>query len=255
MATTRLRIIVLLQARKWIVPGNSQLKSAHWFIEAYSIGEKPRRHIMAFSRLQIAHRTLLFALTTLLISSIASPPVAVATALRSPVHYTSPQSIVLRARDLPRSFGGGFIETGSIITNAEVAAVEFVSTATITQHGRITGYQTVLSRQNKSHLMSISDSVGAYRSVAGAHWQYRKFISLFKVPPGATLLSMSGIGDEARAYIGASPAGPFSVSSASVYFRRGKYNARIDIFKLGTLHSSDVLLVARILDTRMKLAR
>jgi hypothetical protein len=186
------------------------------------------------------------------ITSIASAPVASAAPSSITARHASPQSLVLQIHDLPSSVGKGFKQTGTVIPNSQVAAVESVSLATITQHGRITGYETVLVRRSLKSMLSIADSIGLYRSVAGAHWQYKKFLSVFKSPPSAHTISMAGIGDEARAYVAGSLGSASNVSVAQVYFRRGIYNARIDFISLGTLHVADIQRLARILDGRMQ---
>ena len=141
------------------------------------------------------------------------------------------------------------------MSNSQAAAAERISKSTITNHGRISGYQTVLVRQNIPPL-TITDSVDLYRTVAGAHWQYGKFTSAFKMPSDATKVILPGIGNEVRAYKGTGVSqGPITPSAGHIYFRRGLYLGRIDIVDPDPLKTSDMLKLAQILDGRLKRAR
>src|SRR5438105_3730030 len=94
-------------------------------------------------------RTRMFAVVVLvpLIGAMLPSTVLVAAPLPTTSRSTSPQSLVLHARDLPAVFGSGFSESGSPITNSEVAVIEHVTTGTIDRHGRLGGYSTTLAKQ------------------------------------------------------------------------------------------------------------
>lgn len=207
--------------------------------------------ICVIYRLRMLAVVVLVPLVGTVLPSSGLPAVPIASASG----FTPPQSLVLHAHDLPSAFGGDFRENGASISNAEVAAVEHVTTGTIDRHERLGGYSTSLTKQKSKGGIFITDSVGAYGSASGAHWQYEKFLSVFPVPPRSTTISMRGIGNEARAYLQSSVYGKLTVASVGVYFRRGHYDARIDITAFARLRPADVQALTRVLDGRLSKAR
>jgi hypothetical protein len=183
------------------------------------------------------------------------PGAASAAGFSHPNRFTSPKSLVLSLHDVSAAFGTSFRQAGAaVVSNAAVATAESVTIATINRIGRITGYETSFFARAGAGVLTLDDYVGAYRSVAGAHWQYAKYISQNRPPAHAKRipLSVSGIGNEARGYI-------FTTSVAgnevgSIYFRRGKYTARIDLFTVGSVrvHAADFSRLAQVLDQRMR---
>lgn len=190
--------------------------------------------------------------------ALSQPAIPIGSTLAASVpeagHYTSPKTIVLTVHDLPAGFGTGFTQSGTTVTNAQVAAVEGVSLATMNRY-RITGYQTSFLRRAKKGTVSVADSVGVYKSVSAAHWQYGRFTAVYKVPPGSQSVSMAGIGDEARGYTVSAGRPGFPLSAAGMYFRRGRYTARVDTLSLGPERVADLIRVAQVLDQRMRKAR
>jgi hypothetical protein len=188
-------------------------------------------------------------LSSLLLSTALSPAMPVlGVSIAQASNHTSLKSLVLTLRDLANR--RGWHQTDAIQPNEAVAAAERVSMRTINRY-RITGYGTSLFRQSRgSGIVSIGDSVGLYKTVVAAKWQYEKFTSVNKQPPRTRKITMSGIGDQARGF-GASTS---SFGIASIYFRRGIFATRLDVASLGPIKSSDVLRLARILDHRMKSA-
>ena len=195
---------------------------------------------------------VLILVPTLAVTSRLSP--VLAAPIPSVVRFTAPQSLVLHAHDLPSVFGSGFRESGAPVSNAEVAAIEHVSTATIDKHGRLAGYLTTLTKVKNNAALLILDSVGAYRSSADAHWEYDKFLSVTPVPTHSVMISMSGVASEARAYLHSLVHGSVHENSASVYFRQGAYNGRIDITDQASLRTADVQALARVLNARLRKA-
>lgn len=169
--------------------------------------------------------------------------------------FTSPKSLVLGLHDVSAAFGINFRQAGAaVVSNAAVATAESVTVGTINRIGRITGYETSFFARAGAGVLTLDDYVGAYRSVAGAHWQYVKYISQNRPPAHAKRISLSvnGVGNEVRGYI-------FSTSVAgnevgSIYFRRGKYTARLDLFSVGAVrvHAADFSRLAQVLDRRMR---
>lgn len=205
----------------------------------------------AMGRLRRRYLTALLVIAAVLLvavpSVLASPAVRIGSAV-------SPRSLVLHVKDLPPSFTG-FIEKGVTVPNIAVTNVDHVDVATITRHGRITGYETILGSKGRAHPLSIMDDVSLFRSVAGAHWQYETFIHAQPAPPHARPLSLAGVGDEATGYFLSSNAtGLYTAVNALVYFRRGTYDARVYILGYRPLPPEDVVQLARTLDGRIKRA-
>jgi hypothetical protein len=182
----------------------------------------------------------LMAVSTGTVAQAAPPTIA--------SRHTSPQSITLTASDVHSATGATFRASGAIVTNASVATIEHVSLATMNRY-RVTGHQTSFVHAASSGFVIVADSVGLYKSVAGAKWEYKLFTGQNKPPSGSKSIAMSGIGDQARGLVN----GPGS--SASVYLRRGIYTARLEMSgRSGTL-SAVAQKLCRILDGRMKAAR
>jgi hypothetical protein len=80
---------------------------------------------------------VLILVPTLALPARLSP--VLAAPIASVARLMAPQSLVLHPRDLPAVFGSGFRASGASISNAEVGAIEHVSTAAIDQHGRLAG--------------------------------------------------------------------------------------------------------------------
>jgi hypothetical protein len=155
----------------------------------------------------------------------------------------------LQVADIPRSLGTGYKKAGSTVTNPFVATADGVSTSSMNRY-RITGYETTFARKPQlgaSGTYVILDSVGLYKSPSGASWEYGKYAQKFRPPAGSHTVSMSGIGDQARGW--SATTGP--LSRVSLYFRRGSYNALVDLTALGTSPTSAALGLARVLDGRM----
>ena len=181
--------------------------------------------------------------------TVAGPGAAVGSSAPRADRHTSPKSLVLRLRDVS-PLGKGFQESDAVVSNELTAAVERVSVATMNRY-RIIGYQSLFGRRVYAGIVSITDSVGLYRSSSAAHWGYLTFTSLNRPLTGSHSLSMRGIGDEAQGFARSTA----YYSSASIYFRRGMYNARLDLLGIGPMRDADALQLARVLDARMRAAR
>jgi hypothetical protein len=186
-------------------------------------------------------------LTCLALSVALSPTGLAHSAASSPASpHMSLRPLVLTAKDLPNS--KAWHQTAGVQPNQAVALAERVTLATINRY-RITGYGTSLFRRSRGRgLVSIGDSVGLYKNVAAATWQYAKFTSINKQPAGTKRLTMTGIGDQARGY----SASTSHFGIASVYFRRGIFTARLDVTSLGPMDIGAVLHLTRVLDQRLK---
>jgi hypothetical protein len=163
-----------------------------------------------------------------------------------PDSRTSPRGIALTVSDMTGATGLHFVATGAVLNNAQVGAVEHVPQSTMSRY-RITGYQTSLSSPHSPGVINVADSIGLYKSPAGAQWQYGIFTAQNKPLKGSRSLALKGIGNEERAYTFASK----SLSFASVFFQRGVYTARIDIVGHGS-QAALLLKLAAILDGRMR---
>jgi hypothetical protein len=159
---------------------------------------------------------------------------------------TTPRAIALTVADLTAATGLHFVSTGAVVTNRQVATVERQKLATENSY-RLTGYQTSLSSPHSTGVINVTDSIGLYKSVAGAQWGYGVFTSQNKPLKGSKPLALNGIGNQERAYIFKSK----HLAIASAYFRRGVYTARIDMVGHGSLGQLMVKL-AGILDARMR---
>jgi hypothetical protein len=191
------------------------------------------------------------ALDVALSASSLLPPAITASAA------TSPQAIALTMSDVRAAFGSGFTESSAAVPNTSVALLEHISIATVTQHGRIGGYETSFQRaQTRSwNAVSLTNSIGAYRSSAGAHWQYAALAHLYRPPLHSRPIPLRGIGDESYGYLTSQPIAGTHFLSASLFLRRGAYNARLDVVALRSLPLSAVRHLARVLDARMQRAR
>jgi hypothetical protein len=173
-------------------------------------------------------------------------------ALASPSFHVdrsaSLRSLVLHRNDLPASFGTSIVESGLPIDNQNAAVYLHTSVATLSQHGRTTGYQSSLGSRDPAHYFALLDTVDRYRSAAGAHWQWQRDKSLHPAPPSAHRLDTSGVGDEAWGFSAFGARG----GTAGVYFRRGHYWARVYILTFSSLSAGDILRLARTIDGRLK---
>lgn len=192
-----------------------------------------------------------FALLAVMLGTMLVPSLVLASPPTGAVRSAALSSLVLHKHDLPASFGSSIKEGGLSIDNINQAGYLHTSAATLAQHGRVGGYLSILGSHDPSHAFSIEDNVDRYRTTAGAHWQLLRDKSLHGPSSGATRLSTSGIGDEAWGYTAFGPTGS---GTAGVYFRRGKYWARVYVLTFSPISATDILRLARTMDGRIKRA-
>jgi hypothetical protein len=177
-------------------------------------------------------------------STAAGTMVAHGAGTEVPSRHTAPSALTLTSSDVHQVTGETFSHLGgALVTNAQVAAIEKVSLATMNRY-RLTGYLTSFVSGAASGILLIQDSVGLYKSDAAAQWQYNLFTNENKPPKGSGTISMSGVGNQARGYT--------TAGGASVYLRRGIFTARLDIAALGVAVGPIALRLSKILDGRMK---
>ena len=135
------------------------------------------------------------------------------------------------------------------IDNANQGIYLHTSGAILARHGRVTGYLTILGSRDPSHIVTIEDNVDRYRSAAGAHWQWQRDKGLHSAQGPAKRLDTSGIGDESWGF---TEFGPTGGGTAGVYFRRGKYWARVYLLTFSPVSVTDILRLARTMDSRIQ---
>jgi hypothetical protein len=201
---------------------------------------------------------------TVLALALAILVPAGASAAAQPV---SPRRLVLRLTDLPEPFIGG----GHFNSNTTVSDGYHLSAAGLAQKGRITSYETDFSPRYQPLRVSITNEVIAYRTPAGARWEYAYRLGLarayfqktnvsFPVSLDAVGDERSGFGVSKRLTTGSVPtvAGKKkhpTLVTTDVIFQRGNYVAQIAIADLtGRYGAAMMVHLAGIVDGRMHAA-
>ncbi len=157
------------------------------------------------------------------------------------------QALVLSAAEVHTVTGATFRMTGTSVTDAEVSMGEHVPTATVRRY-RIDGYSSSFRRGASRGVISVTDSIGRYRSLAGARWQFGVLKRLNPPPPHSTVLRLVGLGDQASAYIVASP----YLGAVAIIFRRGHYTGRVNVEQIGGKPIAAALRLGHILDAHLR---
>lgn len=169
---------------------------------------------------------------------------------------TRPQDFVLTLNDV----GGGFIETvAASHSNAQVAATYHLSPSDLQRRGRVSSYETEFSEQQSSGILQVDDVVAAWRSPAGAQWDFRRVVSQIlgskPAPQGIQTVQASGLGDTRRAITFHAARQPGNLIDYALVFRRGRFRAYLQVVGVsGTFADADVLRLAKIVDSRMESA-
>ena len=162
-------------------------------------------------------------------------------------HATTAQALVLSAAEVRTVTGATFRMTGTSVTNAEVSMGEHIPTATVRRY-RIDGYSSSFRRGANRGVISVTDSVGRYRSLAGASWQFGVLKRLNPPPPHSTVLRLVGLGDRASGYIVAFP----YLGAVAIIFSQGHYTGRVNVEQIGGKPIAAALRLAHILDAHLQ---
>ncbi|MDQ2745271.1 MAG: hypothetical protein M3Z66_23645 [Chloroflexota bacterium] len=163
---------------------------------------------------------------------------------------TTAQALILSAAEVRTVTGATFRMTGTSLTNAEISMGEHVPTATVRRY-RIDGYSSSFRRGASRGVISVTDSVGRYRSLAGARWQFGVLKRLNPPPPHSTVLRLVGLGTQATGYIVTSS----YLGAVAIIFRQGHYTGRVNVEQIGGKPIAAALRLAHILDAHLQGAR
>lgn len=168
--------------------------------------------------------------------------------------YVSPKRFVLTRRDVPASFH----QVGaSSLTNAEADRADNLPRGTFERHGRVSSYGTSF-RYSGRQLASVQDNVIAFKSSAGARWEYSRSVAQGRKPVNGVpfqTLTVRHLGDEASGFLFRQMIVGTPVTCGVVIFRRGAYTAWVVTCGFGpTYLASASPALARIVDKRMRAA-
>lgn len=168
----------------------------------------------------------------------------------------SPAAMTLTLGDV----GASFIETAATShSNAEVAATYHLSPSDLARRGRLTSYETQFTQQQASGILQVDDVVAAWKSPAGAQWDFQRVVSQIlgskPAPEGVQTVPAPNLGDARRAIAFHSPRQAANLIDYAFVFRRGPYRAYVQVVAVtGTVGDSDAMHLAQIVDRRIQSA-
>jgi hypothetical protein len=176
------------------------------------------------------------------------------TALGQGRAYVAPKHFVLTKRDVPATFRQ--VGAGSL-TDAEADRADHLPPGTFERHGRISSYETSF-RYSGRQVATVQDNVIAFKSAAGAHWQFLRSLEQGRKPTSGQyfrVLNVKHIGNETAGFIYRVMVSASPVTCGIVIFRRGVYAAWVVTcgFAFTYINSASPAL-ARIIDRRIQLA-
>ncbi len=139
--------------------------------------------------------------------------------------------LVLNVRDFP----GGYRQTRlAVVTNAQSATNNHDDKSLLDRKGRIESYETAFAHPDKAGAMGVLDSVTAYRSAAGAAWDYNRQTrtitnELTRAPKKyrAAAFPVSGIGERAMGFQTLDFSQKTSLTDIGILFRSKHYWAMV----------------------------
>jgi hypothetical protein len=138
--------------------------------------------------------------------------------------YAPPKQLVLSQKDVPP----GFRATGAgALSNSQADRADKLPAGTFARHGRITSYETSF-RHPRDRAASIVDSIIAFHSAAGAHWEFKRSVGKgSETLYGQTFRKMhvQGFGNEAAGFLYQQLLGSTLITCGVAIFRRGSYVA------------------------------
>jgi hypothetical protein len=169
---------------------------------------------------------------------------------------SSIQGVTLTTRDVTAVYGHGFKSfLSGVISNQDVAsAMKSAGQTTgisVTNAGRVTGYNSVWFRGNKTASLSITNSISLYKSSGFPHAALGKASRQTGVPKGFAFhfSPLHGLGDEAYLLT----VHTHGTAGLGVTFRRGAYLVEIMIgARHGTISTSSMEKLAAIEDQRIQ---
>lgn len=170
---------------------------------------------------------------------------------------STPTAFALTLRDVPKD---SMQTTARFHPNTDVAAQYGLTTSQLQQRGRVTSYETEFRRQVVSGMLDIDDVVAAWRTAAGARWDYGRVVNQLQHPQIREVavhpLAATEIGDERLALSFRSAKQGANITDYAVVFRRGTYRVYLQVVGVtGTVDTEDVLSLARTIDRRIQAAR
>lgn len=203
--------------------------------------------------LHLAPLLLLVALSTGCSFGATRTVVVTATPGTHIIRVLNPAALVLTLNDVPPDS----IEMAARFhSNRQVAATYGMSLAALERRGRLTSYETSFQRKGANGLLRIDDVVAAWKTAAGAHWDYSLVVRRATHPtnPVSNVHSIGAydLGDERHAVSFHVRHQPSNLIDYAVIFRRGRYRVYLQAVGLaGTVANSDVLKYAHLLDRRI----
>jgi hypothetical protein len=185
------------------------------------------------------------ALGSVAVVALALVSISVAFALASPT------TITLHKPDLPPGYT---LDSAKTVTNAQMAAQTHVAKAQFDRHGRIIGYEEQFRGSSLTLPTNIFANVYAYKTAAGAGWDYANtsahdlVIAHFAHAPR---FGVASTGFTQRITSGGQKIDVFGIT-----FHRGNYDMTVGVGGLaGHVNMSDAAKYARIVDRRAQNAK
>jgi hypothetical protein len=205
---------------------------------------------MTVSRLASARR-ILPVVSVLLIGQAVIVSGVIAAPSHRPGRSTI-ASVTLTTADISGIYGKGFRSfINGVISNKALLASEKTAGVSATTTGRVTGYESVWFRGNKTASLSVTNAVSEYRSSSFPHMGFSQMGKVMQGHKGFTVhfTPLKGLGDEAAVVTMRS----HGTTTLGIAFRRGKYLAEIMVGRPhGTVRLSEVTKLATIEDQRIQ---
>jgi hypothetical protein len=193
------------------------------------------------------HRCAIVVLVACLIALAVAPPVSARTSSTA-----APKSVALRLTDLPAGFK---LFKAHSVSNADMALKTRLKKKNFDMHGRITGFEEDFDRATASSgQINVSAYVYAYRSSAGAHWDYLQTLKLDL--KHAKQASAPSVGNERTGMVIHVKSGKRSLTFYLIVFHRNQVDATIAVGGFtGDVSMTDAGKYAALVDTRIQSGR
>jgi hypothetical protein len=160
-----------------------------------------------------------------------------------------PQAVTLRLSDLPRGFKRAMAHT---VTNTSAALANHLPLKTFTKHGRISSYEIGFARRVTRGMSYVYAETVAYRSDAGASWEYALDLSQLG-KSHLQRVSAATVGEASVAFRLVQKSGKLSGTSDFIRFRRGAWVATVEVQgATGTVSMDQAVSLARVIDGRIQ---
>jgi hypothetical protein len=144
-------------------------------------------------------------------------------------------------------------------SNAEVAQAYGLDATDLQRRGRITSYESEFSARAASGMLEVDDVVAAWKTLAGARWDYARVLQAAEHPNFQLLdvhtVPASGLGDQESSFSFRRSGQSYNVRDYAIMFTRGRYRVFLQVATVhGTVSDADVIHLARLIDGRIKSA-